>query len=105
MSNSALFNKCVFEDVYEDENGWITFNAYQYFVSPYSSLEDSWDDAQATCVSLRASSNLVQIDDVVENTFILSLLFQLKANDLLQNSAVWFGNALSTHIFCANDNN
>jgi len=69
-----------------------TLKNSQYFISSSLPYEASWADAQATCKSVRGFSNLAQIDDVIENIFILSLLFQLRSNDSLENRCIYFGN-------------
>jgi len=88
--NISVKQSCL--DVHQDETGWTKFRASQYFISSNLPLANSWRDAQATCQNLMPLSNLAQIDDEVENAFLVSLLFSLVANENLQKWDVYFGN-------------
>ena len=72
-------------------NSWTRFNNYCYLVSTTSTY--SWSQAQAHCRSL--SADLVKINSVEENEFVLSLVRKL-APSLKQ---IWIGLKWNTNAF------
>ncbi|XP_027055980.1 CD209 antigen-like protein D [Pocillopora damicornis] len=72
-------------------NSWTRFNNYCYLVSTTSTY--SWSQAQAHCRSL--SADLVKINSVEENEFVLSLVRKL-APSLKQ---IWIGLKWNTNGF------